>query len=156
MGCTKQDAEIIKKIMTEEISDDKAVENELRAEIYDELHKPDDEMDCDLIDENIQTLFMLEGRNYENHIDLEEELNKARKKSDTAQPKLQKDLRRFMKPVLAACMAIVVFFSANAAVVHATGNGILDKVVQFGRNYVGFDFTKKRRANFSSVRTNHR
>lgn len=145
MKCTKEDTEIIKKIVSEEKEDDENTINALRSQIYDELHKPNDEMDCDLIDENIKTLYMLEGREYESNVDAEAELNKARKKAKTAQPIFQRVLQyKFMKPVWAACIVIVLLFSANAVSVHATGNSLLDSVVRFGRNYISFNFTKSR------------
>ena len=49
---------------------------------------------------------------------------------------------KFMKPVLAACLTLAFLFSANAIAVHATGNSLLDSVVRFGKNYIGFDFSK--------------
>lgn len=144
MKCTKHDIEIIEKILSEEKPADKEKINELRSQIYEELHKPDDEMDCDLIDENIRTLFLLEDGEYENHIDAEKELEKARKKAEAAQPKLKRILQyKFMKHVLAACLTFVFLLTANAIAVQATGNNLLDSVVRLGKNYIGFDFTKR-------------
>ncbi|MVB10286.1 hypothetical protein CAFE_09680 [Caprobacter fermentans] len=147
MRCDNEDIRIIKKILSEEKLDGKEKINELRAQIYAELHKPDDEMDCDLIDENIRTLFLLEGGEYDDHVDAEAGLKKARKMAEerakAAQPKLKRVMQnRFMKPVLAACLTLVFLFSANAIVAHATGNSLLDSVVKFGRNYISFDFTQ--------------
>ncbi|XOQ48104.1 MAG: hypothetical protein ACFWUM_04225 [Eubacteriales bacterium] len=81
MKCTKEDIEIVKRICREEKPAGKEKINELRAQIYAELHKPDDEMDCDLIDENIRTLFLLEGGEYDDHVDAEAGLEKARKRA---------------------------------------------------------------------------
>jgi hypothetical protein len=62
MKCTKEDIEIVKRICREEKPAGKEKINELRAQIYAELHKPDDEMDCDLIDENIRDALFAGGR----------------------------------------------------------------------------------------------
>lgn len=86
MKVTKDDIEIIKKICREEKPAGKEKINKLRVQIYDELHKPDDEMDCDLIDENIRTLFLLEGGEYDENVDdAEAGLAKARDKAKAAQ-----------------------------------------------------------------------
>lgn len=148
MKCTKEDIEIVKRICREEKPAGKEKINELRAQIYAELHKPDDEMDCDLIDENIRTLFLLEGGEYDDHVDAAAGLEKARKMAEerakAAQPKLKRVLQyKFMKPVLAACIAVLFLFSANAIAVYATGDGILDNVVRFGKNYISFNFVNE-------------
>lgn len=158
MKCTKEDIEIVKRICREEKPAGKEKINELRAQIYAELHKPDDEMDCDLIDENIRTLFLLEGGEYDDHVDAEAGLKKVRKMAEerakAAQPKLKRVMQnRFMKPVLAACLTLVFLFSANAIAVHATGNGLLDSVVKFGRNYISFDFTQSKSQTSSGQQT---
>lgn len=77
MRNANEDIKIIKKILSEEKPGGKEKVNELRAQIYEELHKPDDEMDCDLIDENIRTLFLLEGGKYDDRVDTKAGLAKA-------------------------------------------------------------------------------
>ena len=145
MKYTKEDIEIIKKILSEGHPNKKDIEIRLRSQISEELHKPDDEMDCDLIDENIRTLFLLEGRKYENHVDAGAELAKARRKAKAATPVLKRVIQcRFIKPVFTACLILVFLLSVNAIAVYATGNSLLDSVVKFGRNYISFDFTKNK------------
>jgi hypothetical protein len=101
---------------------------------------------------------LLEGGEYENHVDAEAGLKKARKMAEerakATQPKLKRVMQnRFMKPILAACLTLAFLFSTNAIAVHATGNSLLDSVVKFGKNYISFDFTQSKSQTSSGQQT---
>jgi hypothetical protein len=91
MANSRQDAEIISQILKGETLDGKQQENEYRLRIYDELRKGDD-MDTDLIDEYIRLSFLIEGQEYDEDIDVEEGIKKAKKRAAASRPMFKKIL----------------------------------------------------------------
>jgi hypothetical protein len=140
MANSRQDAEIISQILKEETLDGKQQENEYRLRIYDELRKGDD-MDTDLIDEYIRLSLLIEGKEYDEDIDVKEEIKKAKKRAAASRPMFRKILDfRLSKLVLALCCVVALIAAANFFIVQATGSGINDYVVDFGKNYIGINF----------------
>jgi hypothetical protein len=136
----KQDAEIIKDILKEDKNSVRNISNDLRIQIYDELRKSDDDIDCDLIDENIRTLTSLAGQEYKED-DVKEIVKKIREKENTVQPKYRKILNsRSFKPVLTASIVVVSILTVNLCMVQATGNDIFDNIVKYGRGIISYDF----------------
>lgn len=140
MANSRQDAEIISQILKEETLDGKQQENEYRLRIYDELRKGDD-MDTDLIDEYIRLSLLIEGKEYDEDIDVKEEIKKAKKRAAASRPMFRKILDfRLSKLMLALCCVVALIAAANFFIVQATGSGINDYVVDFGKNYIGINF----------------
>jgi hypothetical protein len=140
MANSRQDAEIISQILKKETLDGKQQENEYRLRIYDELRKGDD-IDTDIIDEYIHLLLLIENQEYDEDIDVKEEIKKAKKRAADSRPTFRKILDfRFSKLAMVVCGVIVLIAATNFFMVQATGNGINDYVVEFGKNYIGINF----------------
>jgi hypothetical protein len=136
----KQDAEIIRDILKEDKNSVRNISNDLRIQIYDELRKSDDDIDCDLIDENIRTLTSLAGQEYKED-DIKEIVEKIREKENTSQPQYRKILNsRIFKPALTAGIVVVSILTVNFCIVQATENNIFDSIVRYGRGIISYDF----------------
>jgi len=142
MENSNRDTDIIRSILKQKKLDGKQEENEYRLQIYDEIRKGED-MDTDLIDEDLRLLYMIADQEYDDQVDVKEGISKAKKRADSARPAFKRFLDlRLSRLAMAFCGFVVLIVVANSFLVQATGNGINDYVVEFGRNYIGFNFMK--------------
>jgi hypothetical protein len=91
------DIENLRKIWNKFKIDDESMIKRMLLEIKEEIHKPDDEMDCDLIDENVITILYLHGQDEEVNVNAEEELRKAYRRANSVMPNLRKILRKMRR-----------------------------------------------------------
>lgn len=141
MKKTETDSEILREIGKSADPDRLRNRDRLRVRIYDELRKADESVDCDLIAENIRTLHLLDGQEYDSGADTAAVVRAVRKRAVSSRPRWKRLLRgKLFRPALAACAALVVLAGVNTAVARATGNGIVDHIVRYGKDYIGFNF----------------
>jgi hypothetical protein len=155
MSNFKSDKDIFKEIWNNTEIDEEKIKNQLLLEIYDEFRKTDDKMDCDLIKENVETLYWIAGEEYENDIDVKTKVGKAINDAKTYGGKLSQLFRyKFLKPLLSVFMVILILIAGNYILVSATGDNILDEVIKFGDKYIGFNFAKGNKSSSEVVVSN--
>jgi hypothetical protein len=141
MNNIENEKDILRKIWNETKVDNENLKNTLLVEIYEELRKPDDKMDCDLIKENIETLYLIAGEQYNSQTNADKELEKAKKAAKNSQLKFSRITQhKLFKPAFIMLLATIIILFTNFILVEATGSNIFDKIVEFGNDCISFNF----------------
>lgn len=144
MNQYNKDAEILRKILNEDVDESHNKVNELRIEIYDEIRKSDDDMDCDLVDENIKSLLMLNNQKYEysDKANVTKTIWEKVERAEQPTAQAQKVVRHKLlsRVAMALCLTVFIFAGANVYVAEATGNSIIDRIVEMGKRSIIFNF----------------
>jgi hypothetical protein len=142
MGSEGKKSENFKDIWNSTEFDREKITNQLLVEIYDEFRKSDEQMDCGLIQENMETLHWLAGEEYFDSVNPKEEIQKAKTRAKAKRPVYKKLAHsKIFKPAVAASLAIAMLLSANSILAYATGKDIFDRIVEIGNGYIGFNFS---------------
>ena len=133
------DKKIIEKIVSDTMID--ISYDELKIQLGDELKKPINQQDFDLIDELNLAIIEMSGHSDNVKIDVSEKLNQIY--NTAAKKKIL--FRKIPKMVIAACVTFIVIISANVASLSVYGMNIFSTIVEFGKGTINFDFNQQER-----------
>lgn len=135
------DKKIIEKVVADTMID--ISYDELKIRLDDELKKPSNQQDFDLIDELTLAIIEMGGHSNDVKIDVSEKLNQI---YNTANNK-KILFRKIPKMVIAACVTFIVIISANVASLSVYGMNIFSTIVEFGKGTINFDFSQQEQQN---------
>lgn len=129
MSHYEKERDAFRNLLTEQSNPELLVDS-LKLTIAEELQKPPEEVDCQLIDECVQTMLEIEG--------LEDDVPAFTLPEPAAKTRAARRPGRFKRHMLAACLAVVVMAGCNMLVASAFDFNFFDEVAKLGNRFISF------------------
>lgn len=129
MSHYEKERDAFRNLLTEQSNPELLVDS-LKLTIAEELQKPPEEVDYQLIDECVQTMLEIEG--------LEDDVPAFTLPEPAAKTRAARRPGRFKRHMLAACLAVVVMAGCNMLVASAFDFNFFDEVAKLGNRFISF------------------
>lgn len=142
MRATDEDMVIIKNMIMNQL-DRIRLKEALQTIISEEIEKDENEMDTQLVKDCSDTLMEIDNCEGIN-IDVGQKIAEIKKLAKSKkQSYWMRTCRKLKSIAVAACIVLVLTITANYVIVKAFNINIADKVVEYGTNFIKFNFSQK-------------